>query len=445
MGPLQAALREAADPTLLMRRVAEQAVELLPLADGACLEVRIDEDTLEYVVAVGTLAGFTGLQLNVNSSLSGLAVRTGRIARTDDGRLDPRTDAEAIRRVGCVSILALPLHSGSDQIAVLKVTSQVANAFTPADDAVLMSLADFMRTALNLAAEMARVTTTLLAAGVAADVDRSRVQSARFVAEVMRPGLVDDILGHRQIREILRTTRMDTVIQPITDLRTGRIVHVEALSRFAATPLRSPDKWFADAHRVGLGLQLELAAVNNAVALLDHLPSDVGLCINVGPVALRSAGLLDLIPEQHRHRVVLEITEHEALDPLAIAGPLDIIRNGGVRIAIDDTGSGYSSLNNLLRIKPDIIKLDRELVRGIDHDPVRRAMARALVHLAREDSVATIVAEGIETEAEAATLVLLGVPLGQGYFFAKPAPVSQTSWSQTWHMTVPLPLVHRPG
>lgn len=445
MGQLQAAIREAADPTLLMRRVAEQAVELIPHADGASLEVRLDDETLEYVVAVGTLQGCVGLQLSVNTSLSGLAVRTGTITRTDDGRIDPRADTAAVRRTGAVSMLILPLHNGSDQVAVLKVTSTKAHAFTPADDAVLTSLADFMRTALDLAAELARVTATLLATGAVEGEEQPQVQSARFVAEVMRPGLVADIVGHHQIREILSTTKMDIVVQPIADLQTGRIRFVEALTRFVATPQRSPDQWFAEAHRVGLGLQLELAAVSNAVALLDHLPQDVDLCINVGPVALRSAGLLDLIPQRHRHRIVLEITEHEALDPAALTGPLEIIRGSGLRTAIDDTGSGYASLNTLLRVKPDIIKLDCELVRGIDHDPVRRALARALVHFAEDDSTATIVAEGIETEAEAATLVALGVPMGQGYFLGRPTPVSQLSWASTWHMSRPLPLLHAGG
>ncbi len=442
MGALQEAIREASDPTLLMQRVTEQAVALLPNADGASLEIKTDEHTLEYVAAVGTLREFNGLRLGIGGSLSGLAVRTGEITRTDDARIDPRVDIEAVQRTGVVSMLALPLRSGTDQVAVLKVTSQTSHAFGPDADHALEALADFLRTALNLASELARVTTTLLAAGAADGPQTPGLQSARFVAEVMRPGLVDDIIGHRRIREILSTTKMDMVLQTIADLTTGEIVFVEALTRFVTTPARSPDLWFAEAHRVGLGLQLELAAVHNAVALLDHIPEQVGLCINLGPVALRSAGLLDLIPDHQRQRVVFEITEHEAVDPIALSGPVNQLREAGIRIAIDDTGSGYASLSTLLRIKPDIIKLDRDLVRGVDHDPVRRALARALVHFTKEDSVATVIAEGIETEAEAATLVALGVPLGQGYFLGRPAPVGQLDWARTWHMLRPLPLMN---
>ena len=115
------------------------------------------------------------------------------------------------------------------------------------------------------------MTTTLLAAG-ASESAPTQMQSARFVAEVMRPGLVDDILGHQRIRDVLSTTKMEIVVQPIVDLQTGKTRFVEALARFVATPPRSADQWFAEAHRVGLGLQLELATVHNAIALLDHLP-----------------------------------------------------------------------------------------------------------------------------------------------------------------------------
>jgi EAL domain-containing protein (putative c-di-GMP-specific phosphodiesterase class I) len=438
--PLQQALHEAADPTLLMRRVAEQAMQLIPNADGASLEVRVDENTLEYLVAVGSLEPYVGLQLAIDTSLSGLAVLTGKITRTGDAPNDPRADTAAILRTGVISLLALPLAAG-EGIAVPKVTSQQPDAFTPADDRILVSLADFVSTALRLSSELARVTAELLADGGSDDHDEQSLQAARFVAEVLRPGLVEDIRGHRHVREFLGTTKMDVVLQPIADLQTGRIEFVEALSRFVATPHRSPDQWFAQAHRVGLGAELELAAVQNAVAMMDHLPGHVSLCINIGPSGLRSGTLLELIPQRHRRRVILEITEHESLEPLVLDGPLEEMRDAGIRIAVDDAGSGYAGLSMLLRIEPEVVKLDRELVRGIDHDPVRRALARALVLFAEEDGVATIVAEGIETEAEAAALVALGVRFGQGYFLARPSPPGQIRWEPTWHMSRPLPLL----
>jgi EAL domain-containing protein (putative c-di-GMP-specific phosphodiesterase class I) len=434
---LHDALREAADPSVLMHRVAEQAIHLIPAADGASLEIRVDDEMLEYVAAVGTLEPFGGLRLGIRGSLSGLAVLTGSVTRTDDARVDPRADPEAISRTGVVSLLALPLRSNGDRIAVLKVTSQQPGAFTASDDHVLSSLADFVRSAIDLSSELARVTTMLLASGQS---EKERLQAARFVAEVMRPGLLEDIVGHQRVRDVLAGTHLHTVVQPITDMHTGEIRLAEALSRFSATPARGPDQWFAEAHRVGLGLQLELAAVRSALDLLPGLPDGIGLSINVAPVVVRSGALLDLIGPANCRRVVLEITEHHAIDPVALAGPIAEARRAGVRIAIDDTGSGYASLSSLLRIKPDIIKIDRDLVRGIDHDPVRRAMVRALVHFSQEDSHAELIAEGIETEAEAATLVNLGVTLGQGYFFGRPVPPARFGDVHRWHMWRGLPV-----
>ncbi len=426
---LHDALREAADPTVLMRRVAEQALRLVPAADGASLEIRVDDDALEYVAAVGTLEPFAGVRVDMWNSLSGLAVRTGSVTRTDDARVDDRVDKAVAAKTGMVSLLALPLRNGDDRVAVLKVSSQQPHAFTASDDHVLGSLGDFVRSALNLSSELAGVTALLLTSG---QTPQDRLHAARFVAEVMRPGLVQDIVGHQRIRDVLDNTTLNMVVQPIVDIHSGEIRFVEALCRFSASPRRGPDQWFSEAHRVGLGLQLELAAVRLALELLPQLPADVTLCINVAPVVIRSGALLDIIADQDCNRVVLEITEHHDIDPVVLAGPLARLREAGVRIAIDDTGSGYASLSALLRIQPDIIKLDRDLVSGIDHDPVRRAMVKAMVHFAEEDSVAELIAEGIESEAEVATLVSLGIRLGQGYFFARPAPVAEFGRITEW-------------
>ena len=426
---LHDALREAADPTTLMRRVSEQALTLIPGADGASLVIRIDDDTLECVAAVGTMSPHNGLRLRINQSLSGESALTGQLIRSDDVAQDPRVDPAATRRTGVASLLALPLSETSDRVVVLAVTSQRVNAFTPSDDHVLISFAEFVRRALDVAAELARVTTVLLASSHSQE---ERLQTARFVAEVVRPGLVDDIVGHRRVRDVLETTSMEMVVQPIADMRSGEVRMAEALARFTAAPSRGPDQWFAEAHRVGLGLQLELAAVQGALDLIASLPDSVALTVNVAPVVLASGGLLELVDQTLHPRLVLEITEHHTIDPLSLLGPIERVREAGVRIAIDDTGSGYATLSALLRIKPDIIKLDRDLVRGIDQDPVRRAMARALVQFTREDGPADLVAEGIETQAEATALVDLGVTLGQGYFLGNPGPVSQLPQSISW-------------
>ena len=120
-------------------------------------------------------------------------------------------------------------------------------------------------------------------------------------------------------------------------------------------------------------------------------------------------------------RVIVELTEHNAIDDYpGLVASLQALRQRGVYVSIDDTGSGYSSLAHILKLAPDFIKLDRDLVSGIDVDPVRRALAGSLVRFATETG-AQIVAEGVETEDELAVLRQLGLRYGQGYYLGRPA------------------------
>jgi EAL domain-containing protein (putative c-di-GMP-specific phosphodiesterase class I) len=120
-------------------------------------------------------------------------------------------------------------------------------------------------------------------------------------------------------------------------------------------------------------------------------------------------------------RIVLEVTEHAAVrDYGRLNAAVGTLRSRGVRLAVDDAGSGFASLQHILRLAPDFIKLDMELTRDVDNDLARRALAAALISFAAEIG-ATIIAEGIETEAELSTLRDLGVAYGQGFFLARPA------------------------
>ena len=124
---------------------------------------------------------------------------------------------------------------------------------------------------------------------------------------------------------------------------------------------------------------------------------------------------------------MLELTEHERIvDYEALRPWLDDLRSDGVRIAVDDAGAGYAGLQQIVGLQPDIVKLDLALTRGIDKDPVRRALARCLVSFAEEIG-AVVLAEGIETHSELEVLRALGIPLGQGYYLGRPetAPFDQ--------------------
>jgi EAL domain-containing protein (putative c-di-GMP-specific phosphodiesterase class I) len=117
------------------------------------------------------------------------------------------------------------------------------------------------------------------------------------------------------------------------------------------------------------------------------------------------------------------VTEHAAVtDQARFDAELFKLRMMGVRLAVDDAGAGYSGLQHIVRLQPDIIKLDMSLTRHVDRDPIRRSLAAALVAFGRETGAA-IVAEGIETQAEAETMRQIGIRFGQGYLFARPMPL----------------------
>ena len=145
-------------------------------------------------------------------------------------------------------------------------------------------------------------------------------------------------------------------------------------------------------------------------------------------------GLVELLDASGvaRDRLVAEVTEHAAVSGYEdIRAALLPHRELGLKLAVDDTGAGYSSFAHVLRLRPDIIKLDRSLLADIDHDAARRAFVTAIVLMALELD-ATVTAEGVETAAELDTLRSLGVDTVQGYLLARPSsdPRVWTRWAE---------------
>jgi EAL domain-containing protein (putative c-di-GMP-specific phosphodiesterase class I)/FixJ family two-component response regulator len=223
----------------------------------------------------------------------------------------------------------------------------------------------------------------------------------------------------RLIQRVLDSDALRIVFQPIAQLSSNDVVGYEALARFDQQPFQAPNVWFAEATEVGLGVELELAAIRKALNELSLLPIGAFLTLNVSPTTAMTSELAEaLMP--HSNLLVLEITEHAQVEDYdELLGALGWLRTAGVRIAVDDAGAGYASLQHILRLCPDIIKLDITLVRDIDHDPIKRALAASLVAFGC-DIGSKITAEGIETAAELETLVDLGVPWGQGYHLGRP-------------------------
>ncbi|HEV8064671.1 MAG TPA: EAL domain-containing protein [Acidimicrobiales bacterium] len=215
------------------------------------------------------------------------------------------------------------------------------------------------------------------------------------------------------------------VFQPIVELASGEVVGYEALSRFHSSPTRPPNEWFADAAAVGLGVEMELHALRVALAERHRMPEGAYLSLNISPQTAMSAKLLEVLATAPCEHIVLEITEHVGIEDYeALADSLERLRATGLRIAIDDMGSGYASLRHILNLRPDIIKLDIALTRGIDEDPARQALAIALVSF-REEIEAVLVAEGIETQSELEILIQLGLQHGQGYHLGKPGDLPE--------------------
>jgi EAL domain-containing protein (putative c-di-GMP-specific phosphodiesterase class I) len=222
-----------------------------------------------------------------------------------------------------------------------------------------------------------------------------------------------------RINEAIAGGQPAVALQPIHCLATGAPIGMEALARFAGDA--PPDRWFAEAGSVGLGVELELAAVKAALETLPFIPAPAYLAINASPELITSGALEQILGDAPQGRIVVEITEHEAVEDYvalrsAIAPLKDI-----ARIAIDDVGAGYAGLRHILDLGPDILKLDMSLTRDVDRDPARRALIRAMVDFAAGIGC-SLIAEGIERAGELEVLQGLGVACGQGWLFSRALP-----------------------
>jgi EAL domain-containing protein (putative c-di-GMP-specific phosphodiesterase class I) len=171
-----------------------------------------------------------------------------------------------------------------------------------------------------------------------------------------------------------------------------------------------------------MGVELELSVIRRALEChSERLPEGRYLALNVSPAVLEQDELAYIIARHENARpLVVEITEHQPVEDYVVLGDqLDRLRALGVRVAVDDVGSGFASFRHVTRVNPDILKLDRTLVCGIDDDPVRQSLASAIVAFAK-DVGATVVSEGIENESEFCCLKDLAVGCGQGFYLARP-------------------------
>ena len=247
------------------------------------------------------------------------------------------------------------------------------------------------------------------------------VECASVAAAVLGPQLrmlsVQAAIVAR-IRSTIAERTFVPVFQPIVDLASRAVVGYEALTRFADG--RPADVVFAEAASVGLAVDLELATLETVLEGSGQLPASAWLNLNVSPDLVLSAEPLEALLSRWGWRVVLELTEHVEVADYGLLRAAIKRLGPNVKLAVDDAGAGFSSFRHILELRPDYVKLDRTIVHAIGRDPARQALVAGMAHFAGRTG-ATLIGEGVETEAEARELFRLGVRLGQGYHLGRPA------------------------
>jgi len=269
--------------------------------------------------------------------------------------------------------------------------------------------------------------------GVTPGLDNQGARFLEVVADLIsnhmsNPAVVERTeaqLEAENIRSMVKCGELRMVFQPVVRLEDGGVLGFESLARFDDPMFPTPAHAFAAATRAGVGVELELLAARQALEQLDQVPDGAWMSINLSAEAIASPLAQELLLSYAHRDIAVEITEHtQVSDYAALVTCSERLRAAGVKLLVDDAGAGFASFSHILRLRPDVIKLDIELTRGVDTDPVRQALAGALVDFARSLD-APLIAEGIETEAERETLLGLGVRLGQGFLMARPGSMSQ--------------------
>jgi EAL domain-containing protein (putative c-di-GMP-specific phosphodiesterase class I)/ActR/RegA family two-component response regulator len=212
--------------------------------------------------------------------------------------------------------------------------------------------------------------------------------------------------------------------QPIVRILDKQVVAYEALLRTKSTELPHPGAIFAAAEQLGMITTVARTVRRHAVHLAETLPDGALLFLNLHPHELLDDALFHAGAPLSKHaaRIVLEMTERMSLETIPDArSRVAALKELGFGIALDDMGAGYAGLTSFAMLEPQYVKIDLGLVRNVDTEPMKQTLIRTIVRLA-EDLHIDVIAEGVETAAEAETLRAIGCPLLQGYFFARPAP-----------------------
>jgi EAL domain-containing protein (putative c-di-GMP-specific phosphodiesterase class I) len=223
------------------------------------------------------------------------------------------------------------------------------------------------------------------------------------------------------VERVLDDRSLRVAFQPVCNLHSREVIGYEALSRFPRPAHATPRQWFDQAAQLGVLRELELLAAATAIEQLAQLPARAFLALNVSPATAASKEFGELAAKVPPDLLVLDIAENASVDNYHLfVEVIDRLRSLGVRIALDDAGAADVSLQHLLGVRPDIVKIDTTVIHGIADDELRQAVACAYASMAKRAGAISL-AEGIETEEELAMLLSLDVETGQGYLLGRPA------------------------
>ncbi|MCA1839377.1 MAG: EAL domain-containing protein [Actinobacteria bacterium] len=378
-------------PEDVIRKVLSSARQQLGMDVSFIAEASAERRLFRYVSGQTEAFGIrSGGSDPLSESYCALVLSGDGLAVTD-AKTDPRTRDLAItssQGIGCYA--GVPVQFSDGRVyGTMCTLSKEGKQVTDADLRVLRLLVDLIKEPLEML--------------------EGREQSM--------------VTKRSSIEGILAGDGLQIALQPIVDLRTRTPAGYEALSRFSSESPR-PDMVFADAHSVGLGIELELFAIEKALRLFESVDNTKYISVNLSPATADEARFQDLIATVPAERLVLEVTEHSAVDNYSLLNAaLSHPRSRGTRLAVDDVGAGFASLSHILKLSPDILKLDRGLTMNVDTDLAEQALVGAMVSFAgRINAIA--LAEGTETTQAADALRVLGVNYGQGYLFGRPEIVS---------------------
>jgi EAL domain-containing protein (putative c-di-GMP-specific phosphodiesterase class I) len=251
-----------------------------------------------------------------------------------------------------------------------------------------------------------------------AEVRRLRASSALLPGLSITPEDDAGLPESDEVADLIARADNQVALQPVYDLATMKVVGQEALARFGG---RVPtDRWFRAAVLHGHGPELERLTLAKALSTLASMPADQFLAINAAPACLHDDKVLELLESSDLARLVVEITEHDAVNDYGLTrDALAVLRTRGALIAVDDVGAGFASLRHVLLLQPDVVKLDTSLTRDVHDNPRQLAIVTALVRFSTEVG-ATVLAEGIEVAEQIPALLDAGVTLGQGWHLGVP-------------------------